>query len=81
MEKYLNWADLRDNGYIQTTGNGKIVNIQIRVYPEGFGQVIVRRNESPIQPVELMCNHFDDAEVYLKEIWQCLQQTPDVNSK
>lgn len=76
----MNCRDLRDKGYIENTGKGKRINIQIRVYPEGFGQIILRRGKPPIQPIELMCNNICEAEGYLREIWDCLQQSRDGDS-
>ena len=69
----MNCKDLVDKGYVESTGNGKRIDIQIRVYPEGFGQIILRRRKSPVQPIELMCNNVCEAKEYLRQIWDCLQ--------
>jgi hypothetical protein len=66
---------LRREGYIEATGRGKRVDVQIRVYPEGFGQIILRRREPQVHAIELMCNNAEEAQGYLREIWDCLQRT------
>lgn len=66
--------DLQQKGYITSTGKGRKVSLHVRVYPEGFGQIILRRNESPTAPLELMCNNADEAAEYIREIWSCLVQ-------
>ncbi len=67
--------NLQQKGYITSTGKGKKVSLYVRVYPQGFGQIILRRNEPPTAPLELMCNNADEAAEYIREIWNCLVQT------
>ena len=71
----MNCRDLIDKGYVEPTGHGKRIDIQVRVYPEGFGQIILRRREAPVQPIELMCNDVREAQQYLSDIWDCLRRT------
>ena len=73
----MNCKELHDGGYIETTGKGRIMDVQIRVYPEGFGQIILRRSKLSVRAVELMCNNVSEAQGYLREIWDCLQRRSD----
>jgi hypothetical protein len=68
----MDFAKLEADGYVTSTGKGKRVSINVRVYPEGFGQIIVRREKGQVQPVELMCNNVEEAVAYLREIWKGL---------
>ena len=68
----MNFEEL--DGYIKSTGKGARVDVRVRVYPGGFGQVIVRRSEAPIQPIEYMCNNIEEAVGYLRDIWSHLAQ-------
>lgn len=75
----MNYDELSEKGYIVSTGRGKRIDIYIRVYPEGYGQVIIRREQKPIQPIELMCNNVEEAADYLREIWVSLAKVENLS--
>jgi hypothetical protein len=83
----MDWDILATNGYVTTTGKGRRVALHVRVYADGKGQLIIRRDEGGPAPLELMCNGPDDAIAYLCRLWETLvaqagegQQLPQVDS-
>jgi len=59
--------------YVQSTGRGKRLSLQLRVYPEGHGQVMLRRDAKPHDAVDMPFNNAGEAAAYVRNLWDYLQ--------
>lgn len=54
--------------YVEPTGRGKKLSLQLRVYPEGHGQVILRRDTKPHGATDMPFNNAEEAAAYVRSI-------------
>lgn len=61
--KYAEWLEqIRPH----MTGKGARLDLRLYIYPDGHGNIIVRQDDEPGQPV----NNFEEARRVLEDLWR-----------